>query len=137
MATSPVLDLLTGIIGDLRDRAGLTLRPDSADPLLHTAVMNARDVATVGQVVQERMGPAYKPAGESAVWKNWFDGFVKAVGGVRSEQTLFRLDVDPEVSLYCAFWPWASDAQRVSIRLGVHARDPVVRDRLICAVSAR
>ncbi|MBI4863657.1 MAG: hypothetical protein HY815_25870 [Candidatus Riflebacteria bacterium] len=126
---------MTGLIGALRERARLSMQLDPTNRLLHTGVVSSRGIEKVAEVVRGRMGPAYKPAGQWALWKNWFDEFVKAVGGIRSEQTLFRLDLNPDVTLFCAFWPWASDPDRVSVRVGLQCRRPDVRDRLLSQVT--
>jgi len=134
---SSELDVLVGLSGELRDRTRLHLAKDTRDPLLFTGVTSKDSLEAVGRIVQARMGVPYKPAGQSALWKNWFDGFVKAVGGVHSDQTLYRLDLGPEVILYCAFWPWASDPRKVSVRLGVFCTQPATREKLIAESTGR
>lgn len=133
MATE--LDVLQALSLELTERTRLQLNRDTRDPLLVTGVTTAERIESVGRIVQSRMGAPYKPAGQSAFWKNLFDSFVKAVGGVHSDQTLFKLDLGPDVSLYCAFWPWASDPGRVSVRLGIWTARPDLRDRLVASLT--
>ncbi len=89
------------------------------DPLLYCGVANSNLINELTPLVEEYFGKPYKPAGESAFFKNLFDTFIKAVGGIRTEQTLYKKDIDEGVILFCAFWPWGSDPVRTSIRVGL------------------
>ncbi|MBF0545126.1 MAG: hypothetical protein HQM08_11860 [Candidatus Riflebacteria bacterium] len=92
---------------------------DGDDPTLFVGVAESNMIEVLRPVVEEYFGPPYKPAGETAFLKNIFDHFVKSVGGVRKEQTLFRKEISPTLILFCAFWPWGSDPVRTSIRIGL------------------
>ena len=123
MDDSQVLAELGKVVGELRERGPLDLRRDKRDPLLHTTVVGTPRVADLTAIVANVLGQPYKPAGKGAFFMSWFDPFVKAVGGVERQQTLFRRDLVPGLSLYCAFWPWASEPGRTSIRIGLACLD--------------
>jgi hypothetical protein len=123
MDDDQALGALSQLVNDLRTRGPLDLRPDRRNPLVYTTVVGATRVGELGTLVAEMLGPAYKPAGESARWKNWFDPFVKSVGGIEAQQTLYRKELEGPFSLYCAFWPWASEPTRCSLRVGLSCLD--------------
>ncbi len=92
---------------------------DIDDPLLYCGVADSNIMKQLTEEVEKIYGKAYKPAGEGAFLKNFFDKFVREVGGARKEQTLFRKEISEQVFLYCAFWPWGSNPVKTSIRIGL------------------
>lgn len=92
---------------------------DIDDPLLYCGVADSNIMTQLTEEVEKIYGKAYKPAGEGAFLKNFFDKFVREVGGARKEQTLFRKEISEQVFLYCAFWPWGSNPVKTSIRIGL------------------
>ena len=123
MDDAEVLKQLAALIADMAQRGALQIQADRRDALVRTTVVPSTRVPQLLDMVTELMGPAVKPAGEGAFWKNWFDPFVKAVGGIQKDQSLFRKPLVGDLSLYCAFWPWASDATRTSLRIGICCGD--------------
>ncbi|MFZ2959574.1 MAG: hypothetical protein WA705_22035 [Candidatus Ozemobacteraceae bacterium] len=103
----------------LKTQFSVKRNSDEDDPTLFVGVAESNLIDALRPVVEAHFGPAYKPAGESAFWKNLFDSFVKSVGGVRTEQTLFKKEISPSVFLFCAFWPWGSNPVKTSIRIGL------------------
>lgn len=92
---------------------------DNSDPTLYVGVAETLNMAELTKEVEGIFDEPYKKAGDSAFFKNLFDSFVKSVGGVRKEQTLYRKRVTEGVFLYCAFWPWGSKPEKTSIRIGL------------------
>lgn len=92
---------------------------DIDDPLLYCGVADSNIMKQLTEEVEKIFSKAYKPAGEGAFLKNFFDKFVREVGGARKEQTLFRKEISEQVFLYCAFWPWGSNPVKTSIRIGL------------------
>jgi hypothetical protein len=92
---------------------------DVDEPLLYCGVADSDILAQLAAEVEKYFDKPYKPAGQGAFFKNFFDSFIKEVGGVRKEQTLYRLAIDEGVFMYCAFWPWGSDPVKTSVRIGL------------------
>ena len=136
MDDSQVITELSTAVHELNKRASLQLASDARNKLLCTTVVPTEKVQSVLDAVTELMGPAVKPAGQSAWFKNWFDPFFKSVGGIQREQTLFRRELTAGLSLYCAFWPWASDPKRTSVRVGISCGDDARRKALTERISA-
>ncbi len=107
------------LIGKLEKEFGLKPNTDIDDPMLYCGVAQSNLIEQLTPLVEEYFGSAYKPAGETAFLKNLFDKFIKAVGGARKEQTLFKKDIDEGVVLYCAFWPWGTQPVKTSVRIGL------------------
>ncbi|GAB4272686.1 MAG: hypothetical protein Kow0029_11610 [Candidatus Rifleibacteriota bacterium] len=93
--------------------------PDVDDPLLYCGVANSNIIEELSEEIEKYFGKPYKPAGEGAFFKNFFDRFVREVGGLRKEQTLYRKKIDDTTSVYCAFWPWGTNPVKTSVRIGL------------------
>lgn len=107
------------LVPALREKFRLQTNRDVRQPLLYAGVVESDIVAALTPDVEARFGPPYKAAGAGAFWKNLFDRFVREIGGIRRDQTLYRRDIAPGVTLYCAYWPWGSNPVKTSIRIGV------------------
>ena len=92
---------------------------DVDDPLLYCGVADSNIIAQLSEDVEKYFGKPYKPAGEGAFFKNFFDKFMREVGGARKEQTLYRREISESIVLYCAFWPWGSNPVKTSVRIGL------------------
>ncbi|MBF0501206.1 MAG: hypothetical protein HQM09_13795 [Candidatus Riflebacteria bacterium] len=107
------------LIPILKTQFNVKRNADEDDPLLFIGVAESNLIDKLRPVVEVHFGAPYKPAGESAFWKNLFDSFVKNIGGIRTEQTLFKKEISPTLALFCAFWPWGSNPVNTSIRIGL------------------
>lgn len=107
------------IIDLIEDKFKIKPNNDVDDPLLYCGVANSDIMSELAVEIEKVFGPAYKPAGEGAFFKNFFDKFVREVGGARKEQTLYRISIDESTCLYCAFWPWGSNPIKTSVRIGL------------------
>ena len=106
------------LIGELK--AVYEIKPeDSGDSLLFTGVVESDLIEQITPTVEKYFGGPFKPNGQSALLKNLMDGFSKAIGGMRKEQTVFRKNVSKSLDLYCAFWPWGSNPVKTTVRIGV------------------
>jgi hypothetical protein len=64
------------------------------------------------ELVEQRLGPAAKPAGERVGEALQTDPLLERLGGLRADQTLYRGD-----AFYVAFWPW-SGGTTTTIKIG-------------------
>jgi len=113
-----IIEETMALIGELKTTYEIK-PPDSKDPLLYTGVVEADVIDQVTPIVEKYFGSPFKPAGQSATFKNLLDSFSKTLGGMRKEQTVFRKDISKSLYLYCAFWPWGSNPVNTTIRIGV------------------
>lgn len=112
------------LISLLEKQFGIRPNSDVDDPLLYCGVAQSDLISQLSPEVEKFFGKAYKPAGEGAFFKNLFDKFIKSVGGVRKDQTLYKKDIEKGVVLYCAFWPWGTQPVKTSVRIGLLCYDP-------------
>ena len=114
-----IQELHTELIGELHSGFGIRIDGEGCGPLLFAGTVASDAVEKLSAQVEQRFGKPYKPAGQGAFFKNYFDGFVKAAGGIRKEQTLYRKDISPTLTLYCALWPWGSNPIKTTVRIGL------------------
>jgi len=107
------------LIGELKAKFNVQANKDGMESLIFAGVTVSNVITQLTPEVEKTFGKAYKPAGKWAFFMNFFDSFVKGVGGIRTDQTLFRKDIGPGLTLYCAFWPWGSNPVKTSIRIGL------------------
>ncbi len=106
---------------------------DALAPLLYVGVATAEKIKKIQAELMAEFGEPYKPTGSTAFFMNLFNPFVRGIGGAKSDQTLFRRDITPTVTLYCALWPWGSDPNRTSVRIGIYCEkeeeaEPLVKE---------
>jgi hypothetical protein len=114
-----MLDHALTLISDLKREFKLKSNNRDKIPFFYCGVADSNIIEGIMLLVIKYFGNPYKASGEISFWMNFFDSFVKDVGGVRREQTLFRLDCGEGIQLFCAFWPWGSDPIKTSIRIGM------------------
>ena len=107
------------LIPDLKSQFQIQRNPDGCGPLIYTGVAESNLIPKLSPLVEKYFGKAYKAAGAGAFFMNWFDSFVRNVGGVRKDQTLFRKAIADDIDLFCAFWPWGTNPIKTSIRVGI------------------
>ncbi|MBI2895176.1 MAG: hypothetical protein HYY06_16600 [Deltaproteobacteria bacterium] len=73
----------------------------------------------VSAVVEPLFGPPAKPADSAVPAELQGHPLLQAIGGIRTNQTLYLKQLGPGLSLYVAFWPWNGGA-RFTIKIGVH-----------------
>jgi hypothetical protein len=104
------------LIDVIEKKYGIKPNNDVEEPLLYCGVANSDLIAKLSA---EFFGKPYKAAGKGAFFMNFFDRFVREVGGARKEQTLYRKEFGDQICMYCAFWPWGSQPVKTSVRIGL------------------
>ena len=89
---------------------------DATDRL--EAVLTRQELPRCLELLQEAFGPAAKPMGIAAKLDRGVQSAVDEVGGVRNDQGLF-LKIGQQQLAYAMLWPWESDKNRVTLRMGV------------------
>jgi len=118
------------LIPAMKRQFGVRANQRDCRPLLFTGVAESVVIERLEEHVSEYFGSPYKPAGSGAFFMNLFDSFVRSVGGVNRDQTLFRKNVTKDLTLFCAFWPWGSNPVKTSVRLGLICRTDDERKRV-------
>ncbi|MDD3148564.1 MAG: hypothetical protein PHD82_14820 [Candidatus Riflebacteria bacterium] len=115
----PEIRKILGLIDIIEGKYKIKPNHDVDDPLLYCGVADSNLITQLGEEVEKFFGKPYKPAGEGAFFKNFFDRFMREVGGARKDQTLFRKEISDSIVIYCAFWPWGSNPVKTSVRIGL------------------
>lgn len=84
-------------------------------------VSDSSGQGAVSAMVEERFGPAAKPANAPVTAALGLHPLLEAIGGVRRDQTLYLNELAGGLTLYVAYWPWGG-GKRFTIKLGVHVR---------------
>ena len=111
-------DVIRGLVASLRNTASLELRvaPTSGDYL--EGVFSRQDLPKCFALLTESLGPPAKEFGKAGTFDQKAQGIVDGLGGMRLDQCLFLKPLPDGRSAYAALWPWASDATRVTIKIG-------------------
>jgi len=118
------------VLTELKAQFKIAKNSQDCDPTLFVGVTDSDMIDPMSAVIEKFFGAAYKPRGQSAFWKNWFDSFVKNCGGCKSDQVLFRKNIEPEMDLFIALWPWGSNPIKTSVRIGLICANPEDEEEL-------
>jgi hypothetical protein len=73
------------------------------------------------EILRAVLGPEAKAFGQRAALDARGKQVVEHVGGIRPEQCLFLRAAGEAHMAFAALWPWDSDANRVTLKVGVVA----------------
>jgi hypothetical protein len=132
-ATEPALEEIGRLIGEVR-RTGIEFAYNGE--LLFLGVTSPTAIPGLERIFESSLGRPYKERDRRALWMNFFERFVRDVGGIRRNQTLYRRPMGDSVTLYAALWPWATRPDKVSVRIGLHCRVAPVIQQLNAALLA-
>jgi hypothetical protein len=71
------------------------------------------------EVLTEALGPPTKEFGKVVRFAPPIQKAVDRLGGIRLDQCLFLKAAAPQQMIYASLWPWASDATRVTLKIGL------------------
>ena len=97
----------------------IEIRNDSLIREYLEAVLPRQDLDACCALLQQYLGPAIKNFGESAQLESVLAQAVETLGGIRPEQCLFVERHAAQRAAYAALWPWASDAAKITLKVGV------------------
>ena len=124
------IEEVLAVVSELELQFGVARNQGGCGPLLFVGVVDAGAIAALTPSVERRFGPAFKAAGTGTFFKNLSDAHLKRLGGVRKDQTLFLREVPQAADVYCMFWPWGSNPQRISVRIGLMCHSPALATEL-------
>ena len=91
--------------------------PPSGDYL--EGVFSREAVERCTLLLKETFGPPAKEFGAAPAFAKNLHPVITHLGGIRPEQCLFLLHRESQPVAYAALWPWASDATRITLKVGV------------------
>ncbi len=91
---------------------------DAGDAL--EVVIGRHDLKACYDLLSEVLGAPIKEFGKPAKFDPAMQTVVDQLGGIWLDQCLFLKQDAGSAMTYAALWPWASDATRVTLKVGVH-----------------
>ena len=113
---SPLIDALQQAIPFIEKRDA------SAAGDYFEGVLSRSDVERCCALLSGTLGPAAKDFGKVVKFSRPRQAVVQRLGGIRPEQCLFLKEEANQPIAYAALWPWASNPERVTLKVGVFPR---------------
>ena len=112
----PLIDALQQAIPFVEKREA----PPAGDYL--EGVLSREDLARCCALLSGAFGPATKDFGKVVRFTRQSQAVVNHLGGIRPEQCLFLKEEANQPIAFAALWPWASNPERVTLKVGVFPR---------------
>lgn len=112
LVVKPLVESLQRTIPMLVRRA-----PPSGEYL--EGVLSSQDLPRCCELLAAAFGPPVKDFGKPAAFVPPVNNVITGLGGIRLEQCLFIKHGEQQQVFYAALWPWASDASRVTLKIGI------------------
>ena len=97
-------------------------REASPDGAYFEGVLARGDLERCYQLLSGALGPAAKEFGKTVRFAKPAQAVVNHLGGIRPEQCLFLKEEANQPIAFAALWPWASNPDRVTLKVGVYPR---------------
>ena len=98
------------------------LREASPDGGYFEGVLAREDLLRCCQLLGGALGPAAKEFGKTVRLTKPAQAVVNHLGGIRPDQCLFLKEAPNQPVAFAALWPWASNPDRVTLKVGVYPR---------------
>ncbi|MBI4004066.1 MAG: hypothetical protein HY353_03510 [Candidatus Omnitrophica bacterium] len=98
------------------------LREASPDGGYFEGVLARSDLERCCQLLGSVLGPAAKEFGKTVRFAKPSQAVVDHLGGIRPDQCLFLKEEPSQPIVFAALWPWASNPDRITLKLGVFPR---------------
>jgi len=107
------------LITSLKSAVPMEIRtaPDSGTYL--EGVLTRKNLAQCVTLLQDAFGAPAKDFDQSARFERTMAPLIEAIGGVRTDQCVFVDAHGNPYMAYAALWPWASDPERITLKVGL------------------
>jgi hypothetical protein len=103
---------------ELKGTLRMEIRPNSQELEYLEAVLQTKDLELVHSLLKKHLGPAAKKSGKEANLPKEIEELVDSLGGLRNEQSFFYKQ-DGRQIIYAAIWPWQSNPNKITLKVGV------------------
>jgi hypothetical protein len=107
---------------ELKGTLRMEIRPNSQELEYLEAVLQTKDLELVHSLLKKHLGPAAKESGKEANLPKEIEELVDSLGGLRNEQSFFYKQ-DGRQIIYAAIWPWQSNPNKITLKVGVSTLD--------------
>ena len=115
-ATKPLIDALQQAIPFVEKR-GASPAGDYFE-----GVLSREDLGACCELLSGTFGPAAKEFGKVVRFTRQCQTMVATLGGIRPDQCLFIKEEANRPVAFAALWPWASNSDRITLKVGVYPR---------------
>ena len=112
-------ELVQRLIPELTRAVPMKVRTARASGNYLEAIVLRKDVEGCLAALRQALGPPVKDFDNAATLEPKLQRALDEVGGIRIDQCLFLKSDEPPHTVYAALWPWASDPERITLRVGV------------------
>ena len=110
---------LAPLLSALRQTIPMVVREQRPSGDYLEGVLARHDVARCCELLCGTLGEPAKDFGKDAKLDRAIQKAVDAIGGIRTEQCLFAATPEPQRLAYATLWPWASDSNQVTLKVGI------------------
>ena len=109
------------IIDEIKAGVQLEIRPSSKGLEYLEAVVLKKDLPQLTSILTNCFLKAAKEPGKKAKFSPRIQEIVESFGGLRLEQSFYCKE-DGDTVLYAALWPWQSDPERITLKVGTFSK---------------
>ena len=114
--TQPLIEALQQAIPFIERRQA------SPDGGYFEGVLARGDLERCHKLLSGTFGPAAKEFGKTVRFAKPAQAVVEHLGGIRPDQCLFLKEEPNQPTAFAALWPWASNPERITLKVGVFPR---------------
>ena len=107
------------LIEEIKKKVEMEIRLASRADSYLEAVVAEKDLQSLRSILTLYLGPVAKEPGKNRVFPEEVEELIDALGGLRSEQSFFYKQ-DGNKILYAALWPWQSNREKITLKVGTH-----------------
>ena len=114
------METLVGpLIASLRNTVPMLVRTSPTSEEYLEGILSRDDLQRCCTLLTDALGASVKAFDQAVRFEPSMQKVVAGLGGIRLEQCLFLKSVGAQRAIYAALWPWASDALRITLKVGV------------------
>ena len=111
--------VIKSLVAALRTTIPMLVRTASASGDYLEGVLSRQALERCEILLRETLGPPIKEFSKAATFEPPIQKVIDRIGGIRFDQCVFLKQGGEGHVAYAVLWPWASDATRITIKVGV------------------
>jgi len=110
------------MIERIREALSMEIRRDSEESGYFEAVIEKKNLESLKSMLKKEFGRAAKGPGKEADLPMEIQKLVDSLGGLRIKQSFFYKK-DGNRVIFAVLWPWESDPNKITLKVGVEKLD--------------
>ena len=106
------------LIEEIKEKVAMEIRPNSRGTEYLEAVIKRDDLEVLTTILTKHLGVAAKAPGKEVALPKKIQPIVHALGSLRIEQSFYYKEEKGKI-IYAALWPWESNPERITLKVGV------------------